>query len=102
MSRNFHGEGARLPHRTRVLMTAILFTPSGAQKVRIQDLSARGAKVLTDGHIVDGCDALFKRGVLFAAARIVWSRDGKAGLSFYRELSQVELESAFNPALAAA
>jgi hypothetical protein len=39
---------------------------------------------------------VFKRGGVFAAARIAWLADGKAGLSFYRELSESELDSAFN------
>jgi hypothetical protein len=31
-------------------------------------------------------DALFNRGDLFAAARIVWSEGKEAGLQFYREV----------------
>jgi hypothetical protein len=77
-------------------MTAVLFAPDGAQNVRVQDLSARGARLLTNGEIRDGCDAVFKRGELFVAARIVWSAKGSAGLIFYRELSELELDGAFN------
>lgn len=88
----------RSPKRTRVLFEAVLLTPEGAQKVRIRDLSASGAKVLTEANVRAACDGLFKRGGLFAAARILWSRDQQLGLRFYRELSPEELESAFNGA----
>lgn len=88
----------RIPKRTRVLMTAVVFTAEGAHRVRIQDLSATGARVLTDRHIADGRDAMFKRGELFAAGRIVWSEHDRAGISFYRQLCQDELDGAFNPA----
>jgi hypothetical protein len=77
-------------------MTAVLFTPDGAQNVRVQDLSAGGARLLTNAVVRDGCDAVFKRGELFAAARIAWSAKGSAGLTFYRELSELELDGAFN------
>jgi hypothetical protein len=90
------GKAVRVPKRTRVLMTAVLFTPDGVQNVRVQDLSARGARLLTDGQVRDGCDALFKRGQLFVAARISWSAKSSAGLIFYRELSELELDNAFN------
>lgn len=88
----------RVPRRTRVLMTATLLTPDGAQKVRVRDLSSRGARVLIEQPISDGSDALFKRGQVFAAASIVWSSRVEAGISFYRQLSSIELESAFNGA----
>lgn len=92
----------RTPRRSRVLMTAVLYTPDGARNVRVQDLSAKGARILCDGPVADGCDALFKRGGVFAAARVVWASAGKAGLSFYRELSGPELDSAFNSVVAGA
>jgi hypothetical protein len=77
-------------------MTAVLFTCEGAQNIRIRDLSAKGARILVDGPIRDGCDAILKRGAVFVAGRIVWSAPGKVGIAFYRELSSLELESAFN------
>lgn len=86
----------RTPTRTRVLMTAVLFTRDGAENVRIQDLSPKGARILVDRPLRDSCDAIFKRGAVFVAGRIVWSAPGKAGIAFYRELSEMELESAFN------
>jgi len=86
----------RTPARTSVLMTAVLFTCEGAQNIRIRDLSAKGARILVDGPIRDGCDAILKRGAVFVAGRIVWSAPGKVGIAFYRELSSLELESAFN------
>lgn len=88
----------RKPPRTRVLMTAVLFTRDGAQRVRVQDLSAEGARLLTETAVNEAQDAIFRRGGLFAAGRIVWSAPGRVGLSFYRGLSAAELESAFNSA----
>ena len=88
----------RKPPRTRVLMTAVLFTRDGAQRVRVQDLSAEGARLLTEAAVSEAEDAIFRRGGLFAAGRIAWSAPGRAGLSFYRGLSEAELESAFNSA----
>jgi hypothetical protein len=39
------------------------------------------------------CDAIFRRGSLFAAARVSWVRGGEIGISFYRELSSEEVEA---------
>lgn len=86
----------RTPARTSVLMTAVLFTREGAQNIRVRDLSAKGARILIEGPMRDGCDAILKRGAVFVAGRIVWSAPGKVGIAFYRELSSLELESAFN------
>jgi len=86
----------RVPARTSVLMTGVLFTREGAQNIRVKDLSAQGARILAEAPLRDGCDAIFKRGAVFVAGRIAWSAPGKAGIRFYRELSPAELDSAFN------
>jgi hypothetical protein len=39
------------------------------------------------------CDAIFRRGSLFAAAHVSWVRGGEVGISFYRELSPEEVEA---------
>jgi len=88
----------RSSKRPRVLFEAVLLTPEGARQVRVRDLSQSGAQLLTDGLVKGECDALFKRGELFAAARILWSDDRQLGLRFYRQLSTEELASAFNGA----
>ncbi len=45
----------------------------------------RRARVLMSG------DAIFKKGSVFAAARVAWSDGVKAGLYFYRELPDEDL-----------
>lgn len=89
----------RIPKRTRVLMTGTLFTPEGAQNVRIRDISPDGAQILAEAPVPHGCDAIFKRGAIFAAARVVWSNERETGLRFYRNLSPADVESVFNPAV---
>lgn len=77
--------------RTRVLMNATLFTPDGAFRVRVRDISRVGAQLYSYDRIHPGCDAIFKRGPLFLAARVVWTRGEHSGISFYRELTADEL-----------
>jgi hypothetical protein len=43
-------------------------------------------------------DAVFKRGALFVAAKIVWSTELEAGLRFSRELGSEEFDVAFGSA----
>lgn len=88
---------SRAEKRTKVLMIGTLLTPEGAQKVKIRDISSTGAHLSSTGRITDGCDALFKRGSLFAAARVAWSRNDQAGIEFYRDLSPTEVASTFHP-----
>lgn len=75
-------------------MTGVLTTPAGTKRIRIKNISRTGAQVASDDHIPDNCDVLFKRGSLFAAARVAWVADGEAGLRFYRELSPEEVDGA--------
>jgi PilZ domain len=81
----------RAVERTRVLLTGTLMTPEGAVQVRVRDISPAGAQIWTERPVRAGCDAVYKRGCLFAAARIVWSEDRHAGLSFYREVPLSEV-----------
>ena len=95
-------QSPRNAKRVRVLMTGTVFTPDGARSVRVQDLSATGALVVSDASLAAGCDAIFKKGPIFAAARVAWSADYQAGLRFYRELTQSEIDSAFRSSAAEA
>jgi hypothetical protein len=83
--------------RTRVLMGGTLFTPNGAQRVLMRDVSVNGAQVSGDDAIPHSCDAVFKKGSLFVAARVIRSRGSEAGIRFYRELTPAELDSLFHP-----
>lgn len=85
----------RVAVRNRVLMSATLYTPEGAQKVRVRDLSSEGAQILTQTAVPRGCDAIFRRGAIFVAARVAWSDDLRLGLTFYRRLPASDVQLAF-------
>lgn len=78
--------------RTRVLMIGTLVTPAGSQKVRLRDISRTGAQLIVEKDPPAGCDAVLRRGSLFAASRVAWIREGEVGLEFYRELSATEID----------
>jgi hypothetical protein len=60
----------------------------------IRDISPAGAQVTSREKIPNGCDAILKRGSLFAAARVAAVNGDEAALNFYRELSDDEIERA--------
>jgi hypothetical protein len=86
-------EAPRRTRRTKVLMTGVLLTPAGAQKVTLRDISRTGAHLVGTKDVPSDCDAIFRRGSLFAAARVSWVRGGEVGIQFYRELAPEEIES---------
>jgi hypothetical protein len=88
---------ARAGQRKRVLMRGTVYTPDGASMVWIRDISSNGALVAGDDPLPSGCDAIFKRGAIFAAAHIAWSNETGAGLKFYRDLADCEVASAELP-----
>ena len=84
-------EPARRTSRKRVLMVASLVTCDGSKRVRIRDISNKGAQVVLESGEVEKCDVLLKRGDLCAAARVAWIKGDEVGLTFYREISATEL-----------
>ena len=76
----------RAAERERVLLVATVVSPQGSHHVRVRDLSKTGAQVVAEEPLPSGVDAIFQHKGVFAAARIVWSRQKEAGLQFYREL----------------
>lgn len=92
-------ESPRRTRRTKVLMTGVLLTPAGAQKVNVRDISRTGAHLVGARDIPADCDAVFRRGPLFAAARVTWVSGEEAGISFYRELGPDEIEGSLPAAL---
>ena len=88
---------ARQSARTKVLMRGAVYGPEGAMVAWIRDISNDGALVTIDGSLAAGSDVIFKRGPIFAAAQVAWSRGGSAGLNFYRQLGDSELTSAQFP-----
>lgn len=85
----------RAKSRTKVLMTATLASPNGAQSVIVRDISCEGAQIVGEQSIAAGQDTCFKRGSTFVAASIAWCRNGVAGLKFYRKLSASEQDASF-------
>ena len=98
---SFHSKikPGRETKRARVLMVGSLLTSDGAKRVTIRDISRTGAQIATDEPISPDCDVLFKRGTLFAAAHVAWVKQGEAGLSFYREISEEEIDGCLPAAL---
>jgi PilZ domain len=86
-------EPARKIDRKRVLMVGTLVTCEGSKRVRIRDVSNKGAQVVLETGEVQKCDVLLKRGDLCAAAKVAWIKGDEIGLTFYREISQAELAS---------
>ena len=78
-------------------MRGMIFTPAGATNVLIRNISSNGARVSADDPPQAGCDIIFKRGPIFAAARVVDSDRSGASVQFYRPLADSELASAHLP-----
>jgi hypothetical protein len=98
---SFHSvvEASQRAKRTRVLISAMLLTPAGTQKVTVRNISRTGAQLLGAKNVPADCDAIFRRGAVFAAVRIAWVSGDEAGLKFYRQLSPEEIEGCFPAAL---
>lgn len=88
---------ARSGDRKRVLMRGTIFAPTGAHVVMIRDISNKSAIVSADDTLPEHCDVIFKRGPIFAAAKIAWSKDKLAAVEFYRDLPEEHLSSASLP-----
>jgi hypothetical protein len=84
-------DSVRGAKRSRVLMRAVLTTPDGEQRVTIRDISPKGAQLAGVKGIAANSDAVFRRSAVFAPARVVWVKDGEAGLHFYRQLTPDEV-----------
>ena len=76
-------------------MTGTLVTPAGNLAVRIHDISPTGALVSADGKLQAETEVFLKKLPIWAAAWVAWVDDKSAGLKFYRELSQAEIDSIF-------
>jgi hypothetical protein len=90
-------QAARKGERRRVLMRGTVFGPDGAHVVWIRDISSDGALVSGDDRLPTDCDVIFKRGPIFAAARIAWSNESGAGIKFYRDLADCDVATAVLP-----
>ena len=86
----------RAVDRKRVLLKASFITVDGTLEVRVYDLTVSGARIACDRVLPAGEDVVFKRGGLFAPARIVWSNRAGMGISFYREIPASDLAATFH------
>ena len=77
----------RRQRRSQVLLAASLERSGVSVPVRLRNLSADGALVEGDGLPVEGSSVAFRRQELCVAAKVVWVRDGRAGLSFEEPLA---------------
>jgi hypothetical protein len=80
--------------RKRVLMRGTLLTPAGAFAVWIRDISAVGALVTSKDRLPASCDAILRRGGIFAAGYLTREKDDSVSVKFYRELGEDVLASA--------
>lgn len=75
----------------RVLMRGTVFAPDGAHVVWIRDIAEDGALVTCDTPLPKGRDVIFKRGPIFAAAFVDWTKATSASLKFYRPVDEHDL-----------
>ena len=87
-------QSPRTGPRKRVLLRGTLFTPEGAFVIWIRDISATEALISCKDRLPVGCDVIFKRGTVFAAAQVELSDDTGVCVKFYRELGSQEIEAA--------
>ena len=85
------GTGKAKP--TRVLISCELLTPINTVRVTLRDISRTGAHVIGARTVPADCDAVLRRGSLFAAVRVVSVKDNEAQLKFYRQLALEEIEA---------
>ena len=84
-------EGARADMERQHLAADTAFV------VWLRDISSTGALIAGETRLPTDCDVIFKRGPIFAAAKVAWSNDTGAGLEFYRNLDKYEIASAELP-----
>lgn len=85
--------GARKPKPTRVLISCELLTPINTVGVTLRDISRSSAHVIGARTVPADCDAILRRGSLFAAVRVECVKDNEAQLKFYRPLSVDEIDA---------
>ncbi|HVF83460.1 MAG TPA: PilZ domain-containing protein [Sphingomicrobium sp.] len=77
----------RRQRRSNVLMAAALELSGASLPVKLRNLSADGALVEGDKLPVEGAEIVFRRQELSVAAKVVWVRTGRCGLSFKESLA---------------
>ena len=77
----------RQQRRANVLMAAMIELSGQSLPVKLRNLSSDGALVEGEHLPIEGAEIVFKRKELSLAGRVVWTKNGRAGLSFYETLS---------------
>jgi PilZ domain len=77
----------RRQRRANVLMAASLEVSGSSFPVKLRNLSSDGALIEGDALPIEGAEVRFCRLELNQAARVVWVRGTRAGLSFQEPLS---------------
>ena len=77
----------RQQRRANVLMAAVIELSGQALPVKLRNMSSDGALVEGDALPIEGAEVMFKRKELSLSARVVWTKSGRAGLSFHEALS---------------
>lgn len=77
----------RAGERGRLIWSAVLITRTGPVPARLANLSEGGAKVAIQKPIDGEDDVVLQTKNMFAAARVIWTDNGEAGLEFYRDQS---------------
>ena len=85
--------GSRKPKPTRVLISCELLTPINTVRVTLRDISRTSAHVIGARTVPPDCDAILRKGTLFAAVRVTSVKDNEAQLKFYRQLSLAEIDA---------
>ena len=68
--------------RRKVVLTGMLESVSGTQKVSVKNLSCTGAMVEGTTVPAKGREVILKAGKLDCFCRVVWSENGRCGLEF--------------------
>lgn len=78
-------------HRASVLLTATLEFDGAAIRLRLRNLSERGALVEADDLPCEGSSCWFQRKELRLKSRVVWVQGRFAGVAFDRQLNRREV-----------
>jgi hypothetical protein len=86
-------DGSRKGKPTRVLISCELLTPINTMRVTLRDISRTTAHVIGARTVPVDCDAILRRGPLFAAVRVSSVTGDEALLKFYRPMSADDIEA---------
>lgn len=87
----------RRSERHRVLLSVQIVTTTNEQNAKLRNLSEGGAMVEMAAPPAPGTDVILRRGALEIFARVVWSANGRCGLSFDEPLSEDEMWAQLRP-----